>query len=363
MKKVSIIVPVYFNEENLLSLYTDLKEKVLKKLSKYKLTYEIVFVDDGSKDKSFQVLTDLAKLDKKIILVKLSRNFGEHAAILAGLSKCSGDFAVRKAADLQEPSEMILDMIDKYNEGNKVVLAIRADRQEPWLQKKLSNAYATMMRKLALPNMPKGGFDSFLIDRQIIDLLVDMKEKNTSLMSQILWSGFQTDTVEYTRLERKIGKSRWTFSKKVKLALDSLLGFSYFPIRFISATGFVMSIIAFVGLLVTLFRKVFGHIDVEGYSSLLIIMLFGFGIITIFLGILGEYMWRMFDATRNRPPFIIDDVNEQDEDVKTTAKSDVKTTSKDATKKATKKESVAKSTAKKTAARKASTKKKTTSKK
>ena len=311
MKKLSIVVPVYFNEENLLSLYTDLKEKVLDKLPDYKLDYEIVFVDDGSKDKSYEVLENIAKLDKKVILVKLSRNFGEHAAILAGLSKCTGDFAVRKAADLQEPSEMILDMINKYNEGNKVVLAVRTDRQEPWLQKKLSNAYAAMMRKVALPNMPKGGFDSFLIDRQIIDLLVDMKEKNTSLMSQILWSGFKTDTVGYTRLERKAGKSRWTFSKKIKLAIDSLLGFSYFPIRAISTTGFITSLVAFIFLIVTIIRKLTGSIDVEGYTSLLIIMLFGFGIITIFLGILGEYMWRMFDATRNRPPFIIDEIEEK----------------------------------------------------
>ena len=139
LNKLSIIVPVYYNEENLLPLYTDLKEKVLTKLD---INYELIFVDDGSKDNSYNVMKELSKLDNKIILVKLSRNFGEHAAILAGLSKCTGDCAVRKAADLQEPSEMILDMLEKYKEGNKVVLAVRKDREEPVSQKMFSNLYA-----------------------------------------------------------------------------------------------------------------------------------------------------------------------------------------------------------------------------
>lgn len=316
MKKLSIVVPVYYNEENLLSLYADMKEKVLSKLPEYNVDYEIIFVDDGSKDKSYTVMQELAKLDSKIILLKLSRNFGEHAAILAGLSRCTGDFAVRKAADLQEPSTLIIDMLEKYLEGNKVVIATRAERQEPFIQRSLSSLYATIMRKIALPNMPKGGFDSFLIDRQVIDTLVNMKEKNTSLMSQILWSGFKTGSVPYTRLKRTAGKSRWTFSKKIKLAIDSVLGFSYFPIRFITFLGFVFSFASLIALIVTIIRRVTGAIDVEGYSSLLIVMLFGFGIVMFSLGILGEYMWRMFDATRNRPPFIIDEQDDEKKDIK-----------------------------------------------
>ena len=312
MKKISIVVPVYFNEENLLELYTDLKEKVIKKLPEYDLDYELILVDDGSKDKSYDVMKNLSKLDDKIVLIKLSRNFGEHSAILAGLSKSTGDFAVRKAADLQEPSTLIIDMIKKYNEGNKVVLATRADRQEPLMQRMFSSLYAFMMRKFALPNMPKGGFDSFLIDRDVIDVLVDMKEKNTSLMSQILWSGFKTDTVPYTRLKREKGKSRWTLSKKIKLTIDSLLSFSYLPIKLISIIGITFSLAAFIWLCIVLYQKITGAIDVEGYSSMLILMLFGFGIVMFSLGILGEYMWRMFDATRNRPPFIIDEINKKD---------------------------------------------------
>lgn len=310
MKKLSIIVPVYFNADSLLPLYNDINEKVLKKLTN--IDYEIVFVDDGSKDNSYNVLLELAKIDPKLVVLKLSRNFGEHSAILAGLSKCTGDFAVRKAADLQEPSEMILDMIEQYNKGNKVVLAVRADRDEPAIQKAFSSLYAFMMKKLALHNMPKGGFDSFLIDRQVIDLLVEMKEKNTSLMGQILWAGFQTTTVPYTRLKRKIGKSRWTLSKKIKLVYDSLLGFSNFPIKFITALGFITFFASFVLLIVTVCQRLVGIIDTEGYTTLLTIMLMGFGIIMLCIGVLGEYICRIYDASRSRPPFIIDEKNEKD---------------------------------------------------
>lgn len=304
MKKLSIIVPVYFNEDNLLPLYNDIKEKIINHLAN--VDYEIVFVDDGSKDNSYNVMRELKKIDNKIILVKLSRNFGEHAAILAGLSKCTGDFAVRKAADLQEPSEIILDMIKKYDEGNKVVLAVRTDRDEPMMQKAFSNLYAYMMKKLALHNYPDGGFDSFLIDRQVIDLLVEMKEKNTSLMGQVLWAGFDTATVPYTRLKRTIGKSRWTLSKKIKLVCDSLLGFSNFPIKFISIIGFLVFAISVIWLIVTICQKYMGIIDIEGYTTLLIVMLMGFGIVMLSIGIIGEYICRIYDASRKRPPFIID---------------------------------------------------------
>ncbi len=303
MKKISIIVPVYYNQDNLLPLYVDLKEKVLMKLN---MEYEIIFVDDGSKDKSYEVMQNIAKLDENIKNVKLSRNFGEHSALLAGLSQCTGDCAVRKAADLQEPSEMILDMIKKYEEGNEVVLAVRTDREEPISQKAFSNLYAFLMRKLALPNMPKGGFDTFLIDRQIIDLLVKMQERNTSLMSQILWAGFKIATVPYVRKKREIGKSKWTLSKKIKLVYDSLLSFSYFPIKMITMMGFFNFLISLIVLFFIIYKKATGLIDVEGYASIIMIMLMGFGIIMLSIGILGEYLWRTYDAARRRPPYIIE---------------------------------------------------------
>lgn len=309
MKKISIIVPVYYNQDNLLPLYADLKEKVFNKLKENTNTeYELIMVDDGSKDNSYKVMQDLAKIDSNIKIIHLSRNYGEHAAILAGLSQCTGDCAVRKAADLQEPSEMILDMMKKYDEGYKVVLATRADREEPIVQKAFSNLYAFLMRKLALHNMPKGGFDSFLIDRQVIDFLVKMQESNTSLMSQILWAGFETATVPYVRKKREIGKSRWTLSKKIKLVYDSLISFSYFPIKMITNVGFFSFFISVMLLLIIIYKKFVGKIDVEGYTSLIMVMLMAFGIIMLSIGILGEYLWRTYDAARKRPPYIIEKV-------------------------------------------------------
>ena len=251
-------------------------------------------------------MRELAKIDSNIKTIRLSRNFGEHSAILAGLSQCTGDCAIRKAADLQEPSEMILDMIKKYDEGYKVVLATRADREEPLTQKMFSNLYAFLMRKLALHNMPKGGFDSFLIDRQVINLLVKMQEKNTSLMSQILWAGFETTTIPYVRKKREIGKSRWTLSKKIKLVYDSLLSFSYFPVKMITTAGFLTSLLSLILLIVIVCQKITGKIDVEGYTSLVMIMLMGFGIIMLSIGVIGEYLWRTYDAARKRPPYIIE---------------------------------------------------------
>ena len=309
MKKISIIVPVYYNQDNLLPLYADLKEKVFDKLKENTNTeYELIMVDDGSKDNSYKLMQDLAKIDSNIKIIHLSRNYGEHAAILAGLSQCTGDCAVRKAADLQEPSEMILDMMKKYDEGYKVVLATRADREEPIVQKAFSNLYAFLMRKLALHNMPKGGFDSFLIDRQVIDFLVKMQESNTSLMSQILWAGFETATVPYVRKKREIGKSRWTLSKKIKLVYDSLISFSYFPIKMITNVGFFSFFISVMLLLIIIYKKFVGKIDVEGYTSLIMVMLMAFGIIMLSIGILGEYLWRTYDAARKRPPYIIEKV-------------------------------------------------------
>ncbi|MDE5853219.1 MAG: glycosyltransferase family 2 protein [Oscillospiraceae bacterium] len=302
INKLSIVIPVYYNEGELLPLYSDLKEKTLDKLN---CDYEIVMVDDGSKDNSYFEMCSLAKIDPKIKLLKLSRNFGEHAATLAGLAKCTGDCAVRKAADLQEPSELILDLIEKYEEGHNIVLANREGRDEPITQKCFSSIYNCLMRKFALENMPKGGFDSYLIDRQVIDLIVSMNEKNTPVTEQILWCGFDPVSVGYIRQKRKIGKSHWTLSKKIKLSLDSMLGFSYVPIRFIFGIGILSFLCSLIWIFVVFIFKLLGKIDVDGYTSIVMLLLLSFGIIMLSLGILGEYVWRMFDAIRNRPPYII----------------------------------------------------------
>ncbi len=306
MAKLSIIIPVYFNEMNLYDLYDDLKEKVLGKIDQY----ELVFVDDGSLDQSFTILKDIQSKDSNVMVVKLSRNFGSHAAILAGLIHSTGDCAVMKTADLQEPSSMILEMFQKWKDGNNVVLAIRKDRQEPWLQIFFSNLYYKLMRRIAIKTMPDGGFDCFLIDRKVIKVLEMMDEKNSTIMGQILWAGFKTDMIYYTRLKREKGKSRWTLSKKIKLFVDSILAFSYFPIRFISTMGILTFFGTIIWLLYILYAKFFIGIEVEGWTTLMITSLFFYGLILLTLGIIGEYLWRAFDASRQRPSFIIEELIE-----------------------------------------------------
>jgi dolichol-phosphate mannosyltransferase len=226
--KLSIIVPVYYNADTLEDMYSDLKEKVLIKLE---CEYELIFVNDGSGDDSLEVMKKLGKNDKCIKNVSLSRNFGSHAAILCGLEHMTGDCAVVKAADMQEPSELILDMLESWKRGNNVVLAVRKERNESFKQKYFANLYYTLVRKLALPNMPESGFDIYLIDKKVAEVLGKLDERNSSLVCQILWSGFKTDTVPYTRLARQVGKSRWTLAKKIRLVMDTLFSFSTVPIK------------------------------------------------------------------------------------------------------------------------------------
>lgn len=303
MGKLSIIVPVYYNSDTLELMYEDLKEHALCHLP----DYEIVMVDDGSGDNSWEVMSRLKEKDPHIKLIKLSRNFGSHAACLAGFLNCTGDCAAIKAADLQEPSELMLQLYESWEKGNKVVLAARSDREEGIIQKCWSNTYYWLMRTFALSSVPKGGFDCFLIDRQVIEVLRAMDEKNSAVTMQVLWVGFQRDIVHYVRKRREIGVSRWTFSKKFKLAVDSMMGFSYFPIRFISAVGIVFFLLAVIWALFVLFTRIFRGAEVLGWATLMIVQLFSSGTIMLTLGVLGEYIWRTLDSSRKRPTFIIDE--------------------------------------------------------
>jgi polyisoprenyl-phosphate glycosyltransferase len=303
MDKLSIVIPVYYNELNIPHLYP----KLIEVINNNMFQAELIFVDDGSGDNSYNELLKLREKDNRIKIIKLSRNFGSHIAILAGLSYATGDCATVISADLQDPPEIILSMFKKWKEKNKVVLAVRQDREESWVQKKFSNTYYKLMKKIALPNMPEGGFDCFLIDRQVVDVLSNMKEKNSTIMGQILWSGFKTEKIYYVRKKREIGKSRWTLSKKIKLFIDSFLAFSYFPIKFISVFGVLISFIGFISAVIVFVNKILNDVPVQGWTSLMIVVLLLSGVQLITLGIIGEYLWRNFDATRERPIFVIEE--------------------------------------------------------
>lgn len=304
--KISIVIPVYYNEKNLEPLYEDIKKKVIDVID---YEYEIVMVNDGSKDESWNVMKKLAAYDSNIRIISLSRNFGSHAAILCGISHCTGDCAIVKAADLQEPTELVLEMVESWKKGNNVVLAVREGREESKSQTFFANFYYDLVRKTALPNMPKGGFDVYLIDRKVITVLENLDEKNSALTGQLLWSGFKTDIVYYTRLAREIGESKWTLKKKIRLVMDTLFSFSSLPITAVLAVGVGSMVVAIIWAVIVLVSKLCGAIAVSGWTSLFIFNLFSFGVTMMTLGILGEYLWRTFDACRNRPPYIIEEDN------------------------------------------------------
>lgn len=309
--KVSLVIPIYYNEDNLRPLYANLKEEFIDKID---YDYEIVMVNDGSKDKSYEIMQELAERDANIKIISLSRNFGSHAACLCGLAHSSGDCAIIKAADLQEPTELILDMVKSWKQGNNVVLACREEREESKVQVGFANLYYWLTRKTALPSMPKNGFDVYLLDRKVINVLESLDEKNSAITGQILWSGFKTGIVYYTRKAREIGTSKWTLKKKIRLVSDTLFSFSTLPIRVLEIVGFISVLIGFIWAIVVVISKLAGNIQVSGFTTLFLLNLVSFGIIMMSMGILGEYLWRTFDASRNRPAYIIEDDNIKSDD-------------------------------------------------
>lgn len=310
MDKVSIIVPIYYNELNIPHLYEQMKEKIL---SRTDFEAEIVCVDDGSKDGSYKALLELREKDDRFKVVKLSRNFGSHTAILAGFAHATGDCMTMVAADLQEPLEIIIEMYEKWKQGKKVVIAVRKDREDDFFQKLFSNTYYSLMQKYALKDMPSGGFDCFFIDKKVRDVLVSMNEKNSSIVGQVLWAGFEMDKIYYVRKKREIGESKWTLSKKIKLFIDSFMAFSYVPIRFISTLGIVISIVGFILAVFLIVNKFMFNVPVQGWTTMMITLLMLSGIQMLTLGVIGEYLWRNFDESRGRPTYIVEETHGIDE--------------------------------------------------
>lgn len=307
MKTISIVVPVYYNENNLPETIPQLLA-LAPKFPEYQL--ELVMVDDGSGDDSLGVLRKFQQEYPNLIkVVKLTRNFGSMAAIQAGFAVASGDCVGMISADLQDPPELFLEMISHWENGSsKAVFAIRQDREEQPVQKFFSNSYYSLIRQFALSGYPNGGFDFFLIDRQVVNDLNRIQEKNTNLMTLIYWLGYKPVMIPYIRRQRVKGKSRWTLAKKIKLFIDTFVAFSFFPIRLLSVIGFLVAIGSFFyGLFVLVYWLNFG-IEVKGWVPTIVVLTFTSGIQMAMLGVLGEYLWRTLDEARNRPPFVIDTI-------------------------------------------------------
>lgn len=303
MAKISIVVPVYFNEPSLPSLFDRLF--ALTKANSHE--FEFIFVDDGSKDNSHAVLKSYAEKDKRVKVIKLSRNFGSFVATLAGIRNMTGDCVTVISADLQDPPEMILDMVKEWQLGYKIVLGVRESREDPFISKVMASLFYKLMKRFAMPDMPLGGFDFFLIDKKVAGMISQLKEKNTSLAGLILWMGFERKILYYARKKREHGRSMWTFSKRFKFFIDSFTGFSYFPLRLASFLGIFISLCGFLYVLLIFYMYFFLITPPPGWSAMMVIILFTSGIQLLMLGVIGEYLWRNFDETRKRPVYIIDE--------------------------------------------------------
>ena len=274
------------------------------------IEFEIVFVDDGSRDKTLDELKKVQTYDNHVKIVKLSRNFGEFRAIVAGMSQATGDAIAVMSADLQDPPYLITEMIQYWQQGEKVVIAARNKRDEPWIKNFFANTYYRIVRKLVIADYPKQGFDFFLMDKSVAEILVNMQEKNSSIYVQLIWTGFNPKVIEYTRQAREKGKSMWSYKKRIDLFIDTFIVFSHTPIRWISGLGFLMSISGFISALLLVYDKLVHGSDVAGWTSLMVVVLVLAGVQMIMLGIIGEYMWRNLDESRKRPLYIIDEIIE-----------------------------------------------------
>lgn len=301
---LSIVIPVYFNEGNIPVTWRALSDAMDGIAPEMK--WEVVFVDDGSRDASYERLLDVQReAPETVNVIKLTRNFGQVAAILAGMHHCKGDCCVVMSADLQDPVELILTMVARWEGGRrKIVLGTRESREDGLLARATSRIFYRLMRRFAIPNMPIGGFDFFLIDRHVIDIIKSSEEHNSFLQGQVLWTGFEPDILHYSRKKREIGRSRWTLAKKLKYFIDGFVSYSEAPIRFITILGLVVSILSFAYASLIVLLKLFWEIPIEGWAPIMVTILGLGGIQMIMLGVIGEYLWRNNHETRRRPMFI-----------------------------------------------------------
>ncbi len=303
LPQVSFVIPVFNEESNLPTLV----ERLQKIMDESNIRFEVVLIDDGSKDRSKEMLQQLALTDKRFHVILLSRNHGHQLALTAGLSKARGtDGVFVLDGDLQDPPELIHEFYSKFIEGFEVVYAIREKRKEPWYKKMAYFLFYRILKKISNVDIPLDSGDFSFIGRKVVDILNKMPEESRFIRGMRTWIGFKQIGISYDRQERASGDSKYTFSKLLQLALNGIFNFSEFPVKFISSAGFVVISFSVIYFIIILLKKIFvGHI-IEGFTSLLfVVILFG-GIQLMAIGILGEYILRIFFQSKSRPNFIID---------------------------------------------------------
>jgi polyisoprenyl-phosphate glycosyltransferase len=303
MDLISIVVPV-FNEQNNLSL---LYERICKSLNDFRI--EIIFVNDGSSDNSKGIIIELLKLDDRIKLIDFSRNFGHEAATSAGVENCKGNCVIIVDADLQDPPEIIPEMIKLWKNGSDVVYGIRESRDGESIFKKISSfLFYRFLNKFSDIKIPLNVGDFRLMDKKVIDEFKKLNEKNRFFRGLVSWTGFKQTGLKFKREKRNSGKTKYNYWKLIRLAIDSITSFSVKPLAIITIMGFVVSLASFFLTVYYIIQRIFFKYPNDGWTSIIVLIIF-FGSFQIFIiGIIGEYIARMFIEVKNRPLYIISEI-------------------------------------------------------
>lgn len=304
MTELSIIIPIYNEEGNIALLY----DRVKKVASSISNDHELIFINDGSRDKSILLIKELAAKDACVKYINFARNFGHQIAVTAGLDYAKGNAIVIIDADLQDPPELIIDMYAKMKEGFEVVYAKRRSREgESFLKKWTAKWFYRTLQKITSINIPVDTGDFRIMDKKIVEVLKQMPEQHKFLRGQISWIGFNQTYVEYDRGERNAGETGYTYRKMLRFALDGITAFSTTPLKFATTLGFVVSFVAFIVSIYALYAKFILNDVVQGWTSLMLVVLFLGGVQLICIGIIGEYISRMSSDVKRRPLYIISD--------------------------------------------------------
>ena len=305
MKKISLVIPMYYEEQVAKECYNRVT-KVLKALKNYE--YEVIFVNDGSKDKTLEILEEIANNDKNIKIISFSRNFGHQAAVTAGLKYVTGDAIVIMDADLQDPPELIPDMLTKWEEGYEVIYGKRKTREgESAFKLFTAKAFYDTLNKLSDVEIPKDTGDFRLVDKKVVDVINSLPEHNKFLRGLFSWVGFKQFAYEYERKERFAGKTKYPLKKMLKLAQDGILSFSTKPLKIVGGLGILSVVLSIAILIYSILSFAFSWNNLTpGWTSLMCTMTFLGGVILISLWMIGEYIARIYDETKQRPQYIVD---------------------------------------------------------
>ncbi len=309
MKKVSLLIPAYNEEETLALLYNELN-KVLDDIYNYE--FEILFVNDGSSDNTLNILRNLRQRDNRVNYISFSRNFGKETAMAAGLDYVTGDAVVILDADLQDPPELIKDMIFYWEKGYDDVYAKRRSREgETWLKKFTSRTYYSLLQKMTKIPIQKDTGDFRLLDRRAVESLKKIREKQRYTKGMFSWIGFNKKEILFDRKPRAAGETKWNYLKLFNLALEGVTSFTTFPLRISTILGILVSIFSILYMFIILIKSIIWKDPVQGYPSMMVTILFLGGVQLISLGIIGEYIGRIFNETKYRPLYIIDEHNNE----------------------------------------------------